>query len=543
MDKNSLKPMEGDNLFVGNGVPSIDLLRGMRDLGYTNIQANCDIIDNSIDAVAKDGTGVISIKTNFKNSEEKSWLAIIDNGCGMNLQILSKALIFGNDKEREDDELGKFGYGAKASALSMGRRLKIITKAENDDYYTGVFDYDEALQKKDWNFQVIVKSPVEDIAYFKENLHESTGTIVIVSKLDKLDDKNSTQLNNKLLKNIAETFRYFISTSKDDDKIKFYFNGKKITPSDPMCRDMANSPEFKVFNPDDGDYEVEINKKKYNFKVICYHVPFIAEDSPESQSNTRHTSYGNSGFYVLRNNRQIQRGSWLFTRKGEDGGMKTRHGTGNQFKAELFFNSDCDEIFRTDTKKMTINLPQQVVDIINVEVWSYLRGVQLMHTGKYKSKSDGEIQKDLTNIAHKMNNKVSTPTVLRNKVDKDIPSITPKIEPKNGEIKKKEHSRSRNKKVELLIGEFEGGAYAPVFKIEKSGVKKYALIFNNKHIFYERLSELDRNGKEFVMHLLHSMSLTLYSELYDVYLGETKVKLIEEFLEKFSTIFRKDSEV
>jgi hypothetical protein len=54
---------------------------------------------------------------------------------------------------------------------------------------------------------------------------------------------------------------------------------------------------------------------------------------------------------------------------------------------------------------------------------------------------------------------------------------------------------------------------------------------------------LDREGKEFVIHLLHSLALTLYSELYDVYdSGDTKIKLICEFIERFSNFLKKDSE-
>ena len=65
------------NLFVGNGAPSIHLLVGMRELGYNNIQAFCDILDNSIDAISKDGKGLISIQTNLKNLEKKDSLQLL----------------------------------------------------------------------------------------------------------------------------------------------------------------------------------------------------------------------------------------------------------------------------------------------------------------------------------------------------------------------------------------------------------------------------------------------------------------------------------
>src|ERR1035437_2869286 len=532
---------KGENLFVGSGIPSVHMLVGMRDLGYTNIQAVSDIIDNCIDAITKNGTGLISIKTDF-DSKEKNSIIIIDNGCGMNLETLSKGLILGNDEERNYDELGKFGWGGKASALSMGKLLKVITKSQDDKYYSGVYDYDKAFKLNSWNFPEIIESPKEDIAYFKENLQEGTGTIVIISKLDNMENENSTQLNNKLKKNIAEIFRNFITTSSDDDKINFLFNEKKLTPIDPMCRDLQERPDFMVFNPNDDDYEVEVDNKKYTFKVICYHIPEIIENTPEAQSNMRHIAFGNSGFYIMRNNRQIQRASWGVIKKaGADDNVKLRHSTGNAFRGEIYFNSDADELFKTDTKKMTVQFLPQVIDKIDKEVGSYIRGVTNLHTHEYKKRDLSEVKNDLENIAQKMNNKPSTPTVLRNKEDKDIASEAPEIEPKNTDIKKKEHSRNRNKKVDFET--VTTGVYAPFLDIKKMGMKKYVLVFNTDHIFYERFISLDREAKEFVFHILHSLALTLYSELYDVYdSGDTKIKLIQEFLERFSNFLKKDSE-
>ena len=533
----------GENLFIGNGVPSIQLLIGMRHMGYDNIQTLGDLIDNSIDAIVKDGNGFIKILSNF-DANGNSSIVIIDNGCGMDVQTLSKALIFGGDKERDEDDLGKFVMGMKSASLAMGKRLKIVTKAENSDYLTGIFDYDEAIQKKQWDFITIVKSSKDEISYFKENVGgESTGTVVQVSKLDRLDynssEKNKKHLDDKLRKHISEIFRHFISTSKDDDRIDFYYNDTKLMPIDPMCRDMEKSHEFKIFNPNDGDYEVVVNDKKYNFKVICYHVPHIDIGSREAMFNMRHTSPMNSGFYLMRNNRQIQRATWDMFKTKTDEDTKVRHQTGNQFRAELFFNSDCDDIFKTDVTKRRIVLPQEVIDKINTEVWTYLRGVQKIHSRGYNNKSKDEIKKDLVHIARKMNKKVNTPTVTRNKDDVEIkPTVLP-VTPKNTGTEKKEHSRGKNKKIEF--GLFAGESRGSFITVNKEGLKKYVIKFNTNHAFYDKFDELDRNAKEVAVYLLHSVALTLYSELYDTYLdGEGKTLLIEEFLDKMSDYLRKD---
>ena len=140
-----------------------------------------------------------------------------------------------------------------------------------------------------------------------------------------------------------------------------------------------------------------------------------------------------------------------------------------------------------------------------------------------------------------MNNKISTPTVLRTKNEKEIPSVIPPVEPKNGDIKKREHPRNKNKKVEFTTE--AKGIYAPFLEVEKRGIKKYWLEINRDHVFYSRFAELDKDAQEFALHFMHALALTLYSDLYDIYnSGVVKDRLIKEFLEKLSKFFRADSE-
>ena len=63
---------------------------------------------------------------------------------------------------------------------------------------------------------------------------------------------------------------------------------------------------------------------------------------------------------------------------------------------------------------MTVQFLPQVIDKIDKEVGSYIRGVIDLHSHEYKKRDLAEVRNDLENIAQKMNNKPSTPTVLRN---------------------------------------------------------------------------------------------------------------------------------
>jgi hypothetical protein len=219
-----------------------------------------------------------------------------------------------------------------------------------------------------------------------------------------------------------------------------------------------------------------------------------------------------------------------------------RHSTANQFRAEIYFSSESDSIFKTDTKKMTVNFPQQVLSLIDNEYGKYLHAVKKVHTKSVKNNAE-LARKEISDIIKRMNNNVSTPTITTNKDDKPIDAVPSDVKaPVKTGKERKDHERNQNKKIDYEL--FENGIYAPFLDIKKMGIKKYVLRFNTDHVFYERFLDLDKDAKEFVVHFLHSMALTFYSELYDTYMnsGESKSRLIDEFLEKLSNFFKKDSD-
>src|SRR5688572_20235574 len=95
----------------------------LRAIGYSFEVAVADVIDNSIDARAKNVLVRLVI-----GGDGPLDLAIWDDGCGMNESTLKEAMRFGADVSQDLDRLGKFGLGLKLASLSQAREIYVVTR-------------------------------------------------------------------------------------------------------------------------------------------------------------------------------------------------------------------------------------------------------------------------------------------------------------------------------------------------------------------------------------------------------------------------------
>ena len=105
------------------------LVESLRSIGYTVETALADIVDNSISA------GATHVSIRFQWSEGNPWVAVLDDGCGMNADELREAMRFGTQSpllERAKHDLGRFGLGLKTASISQCRRMTICSKRDNN---------------------------------------------------------------------------------------------------------------------------------------------------------------------------------------------------------------------------------------------------------------------------------------------------------------------------------------------------------------------------------------------------------------------------
>lgn len=100
------------------------LVESTRSIGYSFEAALADIIDNSISA------GAGKIRVDFQ-ALQNPYVCIADDGCGMSLPELEKAMRYGSQsstEKRSKKDLGRFGLGMKMASLSQCRRVTVISK-------------------------------------------------------------------------------------------------------------------------------------------------------------------------------------------------------------------------------------------------------------------------------------------------------------------------------------------------------------------------------------------------------------------------------
>lgn len=100
------------------------LIESTRAIGYSLEAAIADIIDNSIAADAS------TVHVRFFPVDDP-YLAIIDDGCGMNDEEITQAMQYGSTNpldERSKKDLGRFGLGLKTASLSQCRQLTVVSK-------------------------------------------------------------------------------------------------------------------------------------------------------------------------------------------------------------------------------------------------------------------------------------------------------------------------------------------------------------------------------------------------------------------------------
>src|SRR5260370_25946611 len=114
------------------------LIESLRCLGYDNSHAISDIVDNSVDAGAK------NIRVIVRTSKGAPEIVVADDGLGMDEEILDQAIRLGSLVEKDaSNDLGRFGMGLCTASLSICRQTTVLTKTVEGELLKEVKDVDE----------------------------------------------------------------------------------------------------------------------------------------------------------------------------------------------------------------------------------------------------------------------------------------------------------------------------------------------------------------------------------------------------------------
>ena len=128
--------MKKSEVMVSNEPNAAILIDALQNIGYDNISAITDIVDNSIDA------GATKIQIQLTKEKDGLKIMFIDNGKGMTKEILNQALKLGSDTLHDSiSDLGKFGMGLSTAGLALANKTTVLTRnIEENIIYKSVTD-------------------------------------------------------------------------------------------------------------------------------------------------------------------------------------------------------------------------------------------------------------------------------------------------------------------------------------------------------------------------------------------------------------------
>jgi hypothetical protein len=301
-------------------------MEALRELGYDSYASILDIIDNRIDAHAA--------KIDIEIGEQKGDIVITidDNGTGMDEETLIEALRLGSDTEREPGDLGKFGMGLVTASIGLSQQVEVLTKETEGRLLFGGFDLEQIAVENRF-VKWVGPATGEQVASFPRE----KGTRVRLSKTDRISNRNATTFANTLRPRVGQVFRKFLKSG-----VRMNVNGRPVEPIDPL---MLSDPKTLLIL----DTEIELDGKGSAILRVVDLPDFGAAGNKAAGIIPQ-----NSGFYIVRNNREIMEAHTFDFYK--------KHPDFSHFRAELSFDGSLDAHFHTDVKKMSIHPSQSFLD-------------------------------------------------------------------------------------------------------------------------------------------------------------------------------------
>ena len=329
----------------------------MGSFGYSLQASVADIIDNSISADCSN----IWIKFLWNNGSP--WLAIIDDGRGMNRTELEDALCFAgksSSEKRSKSDLGRFSLGLKTASISQCKHLTVAVKSNEGTLSIGEWNLEEDSVDPDYISASIFET--EDLhadsflnSFLKQEFETiSSGCLVLWRSLDlsivgdgrSADERRFSEKMNLVHLHLERTFHRFLNPERGFSTKNMYFNNTQITGFDP-------------FGPSNNPARVELPSQKIRLqgeevKIQPYILPHRSKVSePEYKKYSGEEGYlQNQGFYIYRNRRLIQHSTWFRLIKKEE--------LNKLIRVRVDIPNSLDELWKIDVRKSLAQPPESV---------------------------------------------------------------------------------------------------------------------------------------------------------------------------------------
>ena len=306
-------------------------LKSMRNTDFDMQTAMCEVIDNSLQADAKNVK--IHIAYSDKTSRRKSrpeQIAFGDDGHGMGGEVLQYCLRLGYSGRYDDRKgIGRFGVGMTFAAISLCQRIDVYSREKRGNWHHTYLDISGLDKEDEPSIAPIIQ---KDLPGEYAHLVGDFGTLVIWSKMDRVDSPINEP---ELIHNMGRIYRKFIGEEtirdkkviKNEDKRNLYINTQIIHSFDPLFVTKSQRyPDDKTTILDDETsfewrvHDVDAPSSGQKRGTITIRTSLLPESwrqvrsgrgiagSGRSADNNKRKVYENEGISILRNNREVAYG-------------------------------------------------------------------------------------------------------------------------------------------------------------------------------------------------------------------------------------------
>ncbi len=322
------------------------LIESTRAIGYTLETAIADIVDNSISASAS----CIEI---FFFPVGDSYIAILDDGYGMDVEALETAMRYGSqnpNEKRAANDLGRFGLGLKTASLSQCRTLTVVSKQYNH-IEACRWDIDHVINAHDWSLLVLDSEEDFNVIPQIEELQKlESGTLVVWQNLDRLKvgeldfGRSMGKKMDDVRSHLSLVFHRYISGEPGLKRIQIRMNNTPVEPADPFL----SKRNTQIMSDEIMNIE--------GSKVIVrpYILPHISNLTNEEivALGGKDGLRKSQGFYIYRNKRLLVWGTWFR--------MMRQAELSKLARVQVDIPNELDNLWTLDIKKSTAMPPEEV---------------------------------------------------------------------------------------------------------------------------------------------------------------------------------------
>jgi len=340
------------------------MLESLRGVGYSIETALADLVDNSLAAGARN----VWVRAHFDPND--SWLSVLDDGSGMNVDELRQAMVLGGrgpGVPRAASDLGRFGLGLKTASFSQCRCLTVSSKKDNV-VSTRRWDLDVIAEKNvnDWRL-LTEPAPGSEVALVDLDSVDS-GTLVLWQRLDRVvgsmaqfrqAEEAFLATLDRIQKHLAMVFHRFLEGQSPSLRLFIARNHR------PSTRILAWDP-FLLASPATEPSPLEpIHTSGGIVRLQGFVLPHKDRLTQAVYEQTAGPLGWTSqqGFYVYRNHRLLVAGDWLGLGVPR---AWTKEEPYKLARLRLDFESSADEAWTIDIKKSAARPPASLVPKLTI---------------------------------------------------------------------------------------------------------------------------------------------------------------------------------